>query len=294
MNFFITRSNFLRIAKEVQLTPEQLLKPIYKSHIFFLNKLEIQLILSVKQVLEDIKRKAAILRKSGQLKDTFTYVNEYARYSKYHVDKNCEALNSDFKDIYIPAEIKHKAGEEALDIPRINEFRAWMKSPEIVEWYNNDPEKFYDKMQIKFFLQNRLQNEKIVNKGIQEISNLSATELEKKIDEIISYSLDYCYETNAKAKILMGCDLRLHTYYATSEKYRIQKIPYNTAYTDAEVRQVLLEYHQTIKAPLINSLIDYYIISINEGLYFSKNIMEELEFKPCRMCVVKREEKTTA
>ncbi len=285
MSFFITKSNFIRIAKKVDLTPEQLLKPIYKADIFFLNKLEIKLILSVKQVLDDIKTGATILTKSGQFQDTLTYVYEYTHYSKYHIDKNCKALKSDFKDIFIPVEIKFKAGEKTIDEQRVKEFRDWMKTPEIIDLYANDPERFYDRMEIKFRLQNRLTGEEVKNKGVQEISNLSAAELEKKIDEIISTSMDYCYATDKRAKILMGCDLRLHTYYATSEKYRRERIPYNTGYTDGEVREVLLEYHQTIKAPLINSLIDYYIISLNEGLYFSKNIMEQLEFQPCKMCV---------
>src|SRR5688572_24541684 len=129
MGFFITRSNFIRISKKIDLTPEQLLKPIYKTDIFFLNKLEIKLILSIKQVLDDIKSGKVILTKSGQFLDTLTYVYEYTHYSKYHVDKDCKALNSDFKDIFIPVEIKYKAGEKRIDEQRIKEFRDWMKTP---------------------------------------------------------------------------------------------------------------------------------------------------------------------
>lgn len=285
MSFFITRSNFIQIAKEIELTPEQLLQPIYKAHIYFLNKLEIKLILSVKQVLNDVKSGAAILRKTSEHVDTYTYVYEYTHYPKYHSDKNCKGLNSDFKDIYIPVEIKYKAGDSNLDVQRIKEFRDWMKTSEVSELYAKDPERFYDRMQIKFRLQNRLSNEEVKNKGVQEISGLTAKELEKKIDNLVCSSWDYCYATDKRAKILMGCDLRLHTYYATSEKYRRKQIPCKTGYSDDEVREVLFEYHNNIKAPLINALIDYYILSLNDGLYFSQNIMEYFKFQPCKKCV---------
>lgn len=285
MGFFITRSNFIRIANIVVLTPEQLLQPVYKSHIFFLNKLEIKLILSVKQVLDDLKSGAVILTKSGKFDDTFTFVHESAHYSKYHTDKGCRALNSDFKDVIIPVELKYKAGEVDVDHARVREFRDWMKLPETTELYNNDTKRFNDRMEIKFKLKNPLKNQEVKNRGVQEISTLTVSELEHKIDELISYSMKYCYANEKRAIILMCHDLRLHTYYATSEKYRRHAIPYTTGYKDEEIRKVLLEYHQTIISPLIDSLIDYYIISLNEGLYFSKDIMETLEFLPCKICL---------
>ena len=292
MSYFITRSNFLRIVKKVELTPEDFLKPIYKSQIYCLNRLEIKLILSVKQVLDDVKKGFVVLNKSGQLVDTFTYVNEYTHYSKYHLDKKCEALNSNFKDILIPVEIKFKAGESSIDHERVKEFRSWMKQPEIQDLHLNESSKFYDRMETKFGLksQNRLSDNEVSNKGVQEISSLSITELENKIDNLLSSAFEYCDANEKNAKILLGGDLRLHTYWATSEKYRQRQIfPNNTGYSDSIVREVLLDYHNRFKSPLINSLIDYYIISLNQGLYFNKNIMEQLEFQPCRKCVQQTE-----
>ena len=286
MSYFITRSNFIRITKQIELTPEQLLRPIYKSQIHFLNKLEIKLILSVKQVLDDLEKAIIILNKSGELVDTFTYLNEYTHYPKYHSDKNCTALNSSFKDIEIPVEIKYKAGQSEIDYERVNEFRDWMKQSEIYELYYKDSKKFYDKMEIKFRLSNPLRNEEIIGKAPEKIITLSIQELENKIDHIISTSMDYCQANIDRAKVLIGENLRLHTYWATSEKYRQKEIsPNNTGLSDSVVRKILLEYHNEIKAPLIRSLIDYYIVSLNEGLYFTKNIMEQLEFQPCSKCV---------
>jgi hypothetical protein len=287
MSYFITRRNFIRVAKKAQLSQAQLLGSVYKSQIYFLNKLEIELILAVKQVLDDINKGVTTLTKSGLFQDTFTYVNEHTHYSSYHLDKNCESLSSNFKDIQIPPEIKYKAGEEEVDYERVNEFRDWMKLQDVMNLYLNDKERFYDRMQIKFKLENRLFDIEIPSTGIQEISSLSVSELEKKIDDLIFFSLEYCYATDERSKILMGENLRLQTYWATSEKYKLMKIiPNNTGYNDETVRKVLLDYHNIIKAPIINSLIDFWIISLNEGLDFEKNIMEQLEFKPCRRCAL--------
>ena len=138
----------------------------------------------------------------------------------------------------------------------------------------------------KFKLKNLLRIDEVVSTGVQEISNLSKSELEDKIDFILQTYLEFCYSNDKRAIILMREDFRLKTYLATSEKY--QHIPIennNTGYDDSTVREVLLEYHNKIKSPLINYLIDYYIISINNGLNFDENIMEQLEFKPCLKCV---------
>lgn len=289
MSYFITKSNFLRIAKKVKLTPEQLLQPIYKSQIFILNKLEIQLVLSVKQVLEDVKNEATILLQTDQVEDTYTYVHEYTHYAKYHTNRDCKALNSNFRDILVPVEIKYQAGSDVIDHQRVKEFRDWMKKPEIVELLENNLTEFYNKMERQFNLTIPLRRDEVVNKGPQEISNLSLSEIEQKIDSLLDYSLVYSQENYKRAKILMGEELRLHTYWATSEKYRNRQInPNNTGYSDHEVREVLGDYHKKIKSPLINLLIDYYIVSLNRGLNFDKNIMENLRFQPCRKCIIEQ------
>ena len=284
MSYFITRANFLKIVKTVELTPDQLLGSVYKSQIYCLNKLEIKLILSVKQILEDIPNKVRTFMKNGEIGDTYTYVNEYTHYSKYHSNKTCEALNSKFKDIIIPVEIKFKAGENTINYEGVKEFRDWMKTPEILDLYQNNRPKFNQKLEIRFKLQNPPNDKEKPSTGYQEMPNLTSAELEHKIDDLLLYSAEYCYANDKRAKILMGENLRLHTYWATNEKRKLMKIPQNTGYSDTIVREVLFEYHNTIKAPLINLLINYWIITLNQGLDFDKNIMEQLEFQHCSKC----------
>ena len=286
MNYFITRTNFIRIVKNIKLTPDQLLVPIYKSKIYLLNKFEMEQIISVKLVLDEIQKNIFKLQKAEEFKDTFSYVNEYNRFPKYHKDKNCEALNSNFRDIAIPIEIKYKAGEKNINQAGVAEFRSWFKQKEIQDLFFNNQNQFYNMMEQKFKLKNLLRIDEVVSTGVQEISNLSKSDLEDKIDYILQTYLEFCYSNDKRAVILMREDFRLKTYLATSEKY--QHIPIennNTGYDDSTVREVLLEYHNKIKSPLINYLIDYYIISINNGLNFDENIMEQLEFKPCLKCV---------
>jgi hypothetical protein len=154
MQYFITKSNFIRITSKVKLDEEDVKQAIYKKKIFFFNRIDEKKILSVKQFLINAENGVYEFVEKGFLPDTFSFVNEESRYAKYHLRKDCEGLLSVYKDFEIPVEIKYKAGESKIDTERVSEFRKWFKQEDIQLLFTNDPKKFVDRLQIKFNLQN--------------------------------------------------------------------------------------------------------------------------------------------
>lgn len=285
MQYFITKSNFIRITSKVKLDEEDVKQAIYKKKIFFFNRIDEKKILSVKQFLINAENGVFEFVKKGFLPDTFSFVNEESRYAKYHLKNDCEGLLSVYKDFEIPIEIKFKVGESNIDIERVNQFRNWFKQEDIQLLFTIDPKRFIDRLQIKFNLQNPPKPVEFGGQGIQGISNLSSSELEAEIDKLISQASAH-YASSAKIKkILVEHGFSRNTYWATSKSYRAEKIKDNkTGYSDEAVREVLLEFYNKIKKPIIGFLIDYWIIKLNPGLDFDQNILDQLDFRPCNRC----------
>lgn len=289
MTNYITKSNFIRITRKVKLDEKDIKHAIYKKNIYFFNQFEEKKILSIKQFLVNAENGFFEFVENGFFFDTFTYVNEEARHAKYHSNKDCEGLLSSFKDFEIPVEIKYKAGESTIDIEKVEDFRKWFKQLEIQDLFTNDPTKFIDKLQIKFNLQNPPKSVELGGKGAQGLSNLSEAELEKQIDSYINQASQHYNSSPKIRKILVAHNFSKKTYLVTSKKYRSQPIePNNTGFSDEEVREVLSEFYNKIKKPIIDLLIDYWIIKLNPSLDFDQNILEQLDFKPCHLCINKK------
>jgi hypothetical protein len=297
MTYFITRSNFIRITSKVKLTEDDVKQAIYKKKIFFFNQIDEKKILSVKQFLVNAEDGVYEFVEKGFLPDTYSFVNEESRHAKYHTNKSCEGLHATYKDYEIPVEIKYRTGESKVDVKRVEEFRKWFKQEDIQNLFLKDPKKFVERLQIKFNLQNPPKPVEMGGNGVQGIKTLSEKELEAEIDKLISAASEHYRSSTKVNSILVDHGLSKNTYWVTSKKYREMEITcycikckkglQTTGYSDAEVREVLLEFYNKIKRPIINYLIDYWIIKLNPGLNFDKNILEQLEFKPCNLCIDK-------
>ena len=100
MNYFITRSNFLRVARKVKYDEnEQDISEIYKRELHFLSKFEMNEILCARDFLIKAQDHFYKFRGAGFRPDTYHYVNESSRYAKYHIDEYCPGLNSILHDI---------------------------------------------------------------------------------------------------------------------------------------------------------------------------------------------------
>ncbi len=285
MQYYITKSNFMRITREFKVELENVNDAVYKNPIYFFSDIEKNRILSVKQFLIHSKDELVKFSGSGYIPDSYNFIYEQSRHAKYHRNSQCEKLNSSYNDIEIPVEIKYKAGEEALDIERIEKFRAWFKQPEISNLYDTDPKRFIEKLQVKFQLVNPPKPVEFNNGGIKQVSSFSEQELDNKICELIKLASSFYSQSDMHREILVKNNFSKRTYYVTSTKYKNVKLYIaDKNYSDIEIRQVLTEFYSKIKKPLINFLIDYWILKLNPKLDFSGNILEKLDFKSCTSC----------
>lgn len=125
---YMTEFSFQKLISEVdvkvEITKELFLKEIYPNGQLY-------------DILNDVERKY-LFKYAMLLKDEEAFVTKYYKYVpeepdteqlvfneggkiKYHKDSECEMLQKDFKDFYIPEEIR-KLGPIA-----VNEFRNWFK-----------------------------------------------------------------------------------------------------------------------------------------------------------------------
>lgn len=285
MQYFITKSNFMRITRKFNIELENMNDPVYKNPIYFFSDIEKHRILSVKQFLIHSKDELVKFSGSGYIPDSYNFIYEQSRHAKYHRNSQCEKLNSSYSDIEIPVEIKFKAGTGKLDIERINKFREWFKQPEIFDLYKTDQTRFIEKLQVKFQLVNPPKPVEFSNGGIKQVSTFSEQELENKIDELIKLASSFYSQSDINREILVKNNFSKKTYYVTSAKYKDVKLYIaEKSYSNNEIRQVITEFNSKIKKPLIDFLIDYWILKLNPKLDFSGNILEKLDFKSCSSC----------
>ena len=285
MQYYISKSNFIRITSKYNIQAADFNGVVYKKAIYFLSKVEINRILSIKQFLINSEDSLVKFTGKGFIEDSYNYVLEESHHAKYHKDCDCKGLKSIYKDLEIPVEIKYVAGSDELDYLRIREFRSWFKQKEIIELYYNNISRFIDKLELKFNLKHPPKPVELGNGEIQRVANFTEQELENKIDELIKLASEIYSQSDMHREILVRNNFSKKTYFITSSKYRKEKLYINGAtYTNTEIRSILEDFYIKVKKPIIDYLIDYWIIKLNPTLNFNKNILEQLAFEPCKIC----------
>jgi hypothetical protein len=291
MKHFITKSNFVRIAKKYSPVIDNDNNNVYTSDIPFLSEVEKKGILTIKQFLINSKDNVIKFKANGHIEDTFSFVNEEARFAKYHSHSNCKGLHSIYKDVEIPIEIKYKNGSSTVDQAGVETFRTWFKQPEITNLYNSDQKKFIEKLQLKFNLRNPPKPIEIGNDGFHEMTNMSLSDITIEIEKFLS-SIDSFYNQSKDHKnVLVRNRFSTKTFLVTSKKYRDVSIENNnTGLSDKEVRIILTEFYNKVKRPILDLLTNYWILKLNSCLDFNKSLLEQLKFHPCKLCFHKSPE----
>lgn len=286
MKHFITKSNFVRISKKYSPQIDSDNDSVYTTEIPFLSEVERKGILTIKQFLINSKDNLIQFKANGHIEDTYSYVNEEARYAKYHSDCNCKGLHSIYRDIEIPIEIKYKNGIGTIDHAGVEAFRNWFKQTEITNLYNTNQQKFIEKLQLKFNLKNPPRPVEIGNGETHEMTNMSFSAITLEIDKILK-SVDTFYNQSENHKnVLVTNRFSTKTFLVTSKRFR--DVPINNNFTnlpDKEVRIILTEFYNKVKKPILDLLTNYWILKLNSLLDFNKNLLEQLKFQPCKLCI---------
>lgn len=277
---YLTKSNASRIIGNADLLAMGLTGGLYKRPIYFFNKLEYNKLLAYYTLYNNpndfVKKYVKVANK-----DTLQFIWE-AGTPAYHRDNTCERLNSDFRNIKIPEQIK-KAGLEA-----INEFRQWFKESEVSALFNRDPEAFMARMHLKFlkYLPSKPEAVKYDNSGHEAMENLNLEDLERRIDNILNELSLFISSSNLiTRKAIVKYDK--YSYCATKDSPFPEALP-NTedelGITEDKLRSFLKVYEARFKVPTANLLKHYYRVKFNPDLLFEGSLLDQLNLRRCGAC----------
>jgi hypothetical protein len=268
---YITSFNAARIIRETELNNLEIDGSIYKREIYFFNRFEKNELLAFKELISNPEVFVTEYFHPISIGDTETYVFEYSgKKPSYHRVHDCFFLHQDFKNMKIPNPIK-EAG-----IP-VQEFRDWF----IRELKTAFERGAYDVIQERIRLKYRVNVSqqdfvKFENSDFVDFSNYDIEELENKLEELIKAAGRYYYDNK-----------EILEYYSkqTYLAYKSMELEYNpTNMTDAELKKFIRNYNETYKVPVKVLLREWYRLQFNPNFDFAGNILEALNFKPCRYC----------
>ncbi len=266
---YITLANAEKIVFNVNIKSLDLTGNIYKQPIYFFSKYEENCLLAIKEFLKNPEFFFNEIYVPVALKDTCSFVYE-GNEPAYHNKNNCPLLLSDYLNYEIPEAIKEQ-GFEAVKI-----FRRWFKEN---EYLLDKPDVFVMRLELAWGIRTHPNSIKKENSGSIEKENYNLAELEKTIDSLIKKAGKYYYACTKNTTILKRFSKYTHIAYINDH------IKNNyTGYKDEEIKSFLKDYYEQFKKPLKSLLIEYFRLKLNPELKFEGYLLEQLNFKPCRMC----------
>lgn len=153
---YLTKSSFSKLVKSVSITAfikskEDFMSQIYEDGelYFVFNKLDLSELLKIKLLLssEHHKDEIIVFKKAEIKVDEEKYIFFKGGKPKYHLFKDCEGLVRDFKDFFIPKEIKDLGlSDELRNWFNQNNFTADTPQDVLISRYNSYfPIKYKDK-----------------------------------------------------------------------------------------------------------------------------------------------------
>lgn len=278
---YITKANAARILRKLNLSEiGDIAGAVYKKPIYFLSKSETKYLMLMQSLLKDPEKFAIEVYKPIVNTDTLRLVYESEQPPAYHNSKNCERLNSKFKNFEIPFEIKVRAkeqGGEELERQQVIKFRDWFKKH--LEMFQEDPKEFLKRLDIDWNVQRSMKELDLDNSGVAEIENYNLGELENEIDNIIAAAGKYFTSNPDKQNVIRRFQKLTFLAYSTKEIYSN-----DTNLSDKELKEFLLHYDQTFKKPIKKLLVEYYRVKYNEHMSFQGELLQRLNFRLCSVC----------
>ena len=118
-----------------------------------------------------------------------------------------------------------------------------------------------------------------VNSGISSTINWDLGTLQDELNEKIKEAGRYYYKSPKHTKIL-----KQYSKYSFLGNYSEPLYSNNTGYSDEKVKELLRDYEENIKKPIINMLYDYYRVKFNPDLEMEGYLLEQLGFRACSHC----------
>lgn len=267
---YITVSNAMKVLASINFDAcKELVGDPYKKPIYFFNKREIQLLLGLKELYRDPEYFVLEYYRPIVTEDKYVYVYEGIQ-PAYHAGNECERLHSNFKNFKIPESIKQN-GQQA-----VIEFR---------EWFKKHQKEFYEKPDVfeaLFYSKFGFKAEKVdyENSGIEEKENLDLTELEQRINGILTEAGRFFRECDAVHQNIIRRFGKM-TFWAYINKEIYSN---DTEIGDDDLKAFLRGYDIQFKKPIKMLLKEYYRELYNPEKKFEGQLLEALGFRPCGAC----------
>lgn len=266
---YITVANVKRIIEQTDIKSLDIQGDLYKRRIYFYNRFEKNRLLSFREFFKDAEKYFSEIYTKVHNYDSYKYVYE-GNAPAYHKSLDCSKISAGYINYKIPDEIANQGKAAVL------KFRKWFK--ENKEHLDN-PEVFVMHLKMRWGIETNPKAIQYKNTGYHKLENYSIEELEEKIDDLLTESVQY-YKANERNTVILKKYSR-----ATFLAYRTEKLEDNdTGYSDKEIKEILQEYEEKYKRPLSTLLIEYYKVSLNPKLELNGLLLDTLGFKRCSHC----------
>lgn len=244
---------------------------VYKgSTPFWLNKMEVAKLLAYRDYC---KNPSQFLTRYKRYID----LNRNRQFSRfdvppaYHNDSQCENLRSSYEYIEVPQEIR----EQGEDV--INQYKEFVrKNYDLIECGKTDVLEY--RINAKFHVETKLIIGRLPNSGITDVSFV-IKEIEKEIDDT-NIKLDEWSKADDRRKNIV-IKFGRQAFNVKKEKHFIMD-----DCSDEFIREVLQEFNDNFKLPLIKLFNSYYeATSGEEKSAIEGDILDQLGFHPCSKCV---------
>lgn len=257
---FITKNNCLRIVRKLDYSRDAKdLEDLYKKKLWhILSTPELALLSIFKEACENPDLVFEAYKRIEEKKDTKKWVWEGGA-PAYHSTPSCEKLNSDYRNMEIPAEIEHRGDSE------ISRFREFFSANRVL--LETDEPRFIKKLAAYFFLKTVPKFIISNNSGVNNIDNINLEDLEDRIDLLLIDAEEFRNRDE-------------------STKLKIERQGYGT-HKIREAREpgsVLHIWHNKYKKELKNLLCHYFRIKFNPEFGFNGMLLDNLGFKRCACC----------
>lgn len=266
---FITNYNFSKIIKDIDIR-DTVEGDVYKKPIYFLNNNEKTKLLKIRMLLQlhhqDLVKYYTKVEKK---EDTQSWIFEGGT-PAYHQIPDCSTLSSEYINFPIPEEIK---GNNT-----VKDFRLWFKeNMHLIADGKEDIFKLHLLTKFGVQLQSKIQ---IPNSGKKILDNLELTELERRIDAILSEASSFFGSASSREKdAIKKYSKRAFLH---NSKYAINDN--DTGLSEKELRGFLFTYDTKFKTPMKDLLQQFYMVKYNPTLEFKGSLLEQLGFKKCTKC----------
>lgn len=188
----------------------------------------------------------------------------------FHSNFECERLNSDFRNIKIPSQLKQEDEKK--------EFAQWCN--ENREFFEKYPDQFLYRLNKKF---NITSNPFVHydNSGVQTFNNYSLPQLENAIQKLIVKADIFITSSTKNEEVIESFGLSSYLYKIPQKLYVSQL---KSKLNRENVVEILRIFECTYKQPLIELFKNYYRMQNNRELSFKADALTELGFNPCSEC----------